>query len=142
MPENDDLRILVAEDDEDDQLLLREALRVLDVKCPVDFVPDGEALLARLRQDTPPQTALVVLDLNMPRMNGHEVLQAIRADDALLHIPVVFLTTSNRPEDVLRSYRLGANAFMTKPTTYEDFVKLMRQVCAYWLGAVQLPRQN
>jgi two-component system response regulator len=132
-------RIVMAEDDEDDQVLVRDALRDSKMATPVDFVADGEALLAYLRQhrDAPP--ALVVLDLNMPRMNGHEALQAIRADVALRHIPVVVFTTSGRAEDILRSYQLGANAYVTKPATYPELVETLRLTLGYWLGVVKLP---
>ncbi len=134
-----DLRIVMAEDDEDDQVLARDALREVGVKTPVDFVADGEALLTYLRQETMINPTLIVLDLNMPRMNGHETLSEIRADSYLPHIPVVVFTTSGRDEDIMMSYRLGANAYITKPSTYDGLVETMRRTVAYWLKEVQLP---
>lgn len=140
MPDHEALRIVIADDDEDDRVLAHDALREAGVRNPLDFVADGEALLAHLRANAASPPALVLLDLNMPRLNGYEALREIRADAALRHLPVVVVSTSRRAEDVLASYRLGASGYLTKPASYAELVEALRRTCAYWLRTVQLPR--
>lgn len=140
------ITILLAEDDADDRLLVKEALsegRVLnDLLC----VEDGEELLDYLRRqgryadpETSPRPGLVLLDLNMPRKDGREALREIKADPDLKRIPVVVMTTSKAEEDVLRSYDLGANSYITKPVTFERLVELMKVMGRYWIEFVELP---
>jgi len=138
--------ILMADDDEDDRLLARDALRQAPVPATLRFVGDGGELLEYLRRErryAPPADApapsLVLLDLNMPRMNGIEALREIRGDPALRRIPVVVMTTSARREDVDRSYELGANSFITKPVSFQELVEVMRSLGRYWGGTVSLP---
>ena len=140
------LTILIADDDEDDRLLARDALRQAPVPAVLRCVEDGGELLEYLRRErryAPPADApapsLVLLDLNMPRMNGLEALREIRGDPALRHVPVVVMTTSERREDVQRSYELGANSFITKPVTFSGLVEVMRSLGGYWGGTVSLP---
>ncbi len=138
--------ILVADDDPEDCQFIKEAL--LDGREPgsLRFVEDGERLLDYLRrsgefsdpQSCPPPS-LVLLDLNMPRKDGREALREIKSDPALRRIPVVVLTTSQAQEDVLRSYDLGANSFVTKPVTFGALAELLKQVASYWLETVELP---
>ncbi len=138
--------ILLAEDDPDDRVLLRDALAegrlVNDLRC----VEDGEELMDYLHhrgryagENAAPRPGLILLDLNMPRKDGREALQEIKADPSLRQIPVVVLTTSQAEEDIFRSYDLGANSFITKPVTFQSMVDLMRSLGRYWLEIVELP---
>ncbi len=143
------LTIVMADDDEDDRLLVRDALAQAPVPATLRFVEDGGELLEYLRRErryAPPAEApapsLVLLDLNMPRMNGMEALREIRGDPALCRIPVVVMTTSSRREDVRRSYELGANSFITKPVTFSGLVEVMRALGHYWGGTVSLPGEG
>jgi CheY-like chemotaxis protein len=142
-------RILMADDDEDDRILTQAALEESQIINPIDFVDNGEELLAYLRREGPYQAlqgtslpGLILLDLNMPRKDGREALQEIREDERLRHIPVVVLTTSQQDEDILKSYGLGANSFITKPVTFEGLVAVMRALKMYWLQIVTLPEDQ
>ena len=145
-PERKGITILLAEDDADDRLLVREALvegRVLnELRC----VEDGEELLDYLRRrgryadpEESPRPGLVLLDLNMPRKDGREALREIKADPDLKRIPIVVMTTSKAEEDIVRSYDLGANSYITKPVTFERLVELMKVLGRYWIEFVELP---
>lgn len=138
--------ILMADDDEDDRLMARDALNEGRVPNELRFVNDGEELLQYLRREGPyadpadsPRPGLVLLDLNMPKVDGREALAAIKADPGLRSIPVVVLTTSKAEEDVLRTYDLGVNSFITKPVTYLGLVEVMKVFTDYWLNIVDLP---
>ena len=138
------IKILLAEDDPDDRLLLQEALQEGRLANELTCVEDGEELLDYLHQrgkwvGGAPRPGLILLDLNMPKLDGREALRAIKADPSLRQIPVVVLTTSKAEEDVLRSYDLGANSFITKPVTFQSMVDLMRVLGSYWLEIVELP---
>ncbi len=138
------IKILLAEDDPDDRLLLQEALQEGRLANELTCVEDGEELLDYLHQrgkwaGGAPRPGLILLDLNMPKLDGREALRAIKADPSLRQIPVVVLTTSKAEEDVLRSYDLGANSFITKPVTFQSMVDLMRVLGRYWLEIVELP---
>ena len=141
----DSITILVAEDDPDDQLLTREALEENRLSNELFFVNDGVELLdylyRRNRYADPASSYpdLILLDLNMPRMDGREALAHIKADPALRRIPVVVLTTSKAEEDVFRSYDLGANSFVIKPVTFERLVAAVRTIAEYWFSIVRLP---
>lgn len=134
----------MADDDPDDRALARDAMNETRVPHELKFVEDGEQLLAYLRHEPPwsaqsVRPAVILLDLNMPRMNGREVLAALKSDPQLRRIPVVVVSTSSATEDVCSSYDLGANSFIVKPETYEELVELLRALGTYWLEAVQLP---
>lgn len=138
--------ILIAEDDVDDQLLIRDALQESGCRNPIYFVNDGEELLEYLRHQGRytdsalyPRPGLIVLDLNMPRMDGREVLGHIKRDRVLRHIPVVVLSTSTAQEDVRNAYDLGANSFLGKPCRFGELVALISAFNNYWLDAVELP---
>ena len=138
--------ILMADDDEDDRLMARDALHEGRVPNELRFVHDGEELLQYLRREGPyadpadsPRPGLVLLDLNMPKVDGREALAAIKADPGLRSIPVVVLTTSKAEEDVLQTYDLGVNSFITKPVTYLGLVEVMKVFTDYWLNIVDLP---
>ena len=140
------ISILMADDDLDDRTFAAEAITESRIDGHLDFVTDGEQLLDYLRRrgqfrnlegDRLPD--LILLDLNMPRMDGREALNAIRADPALRHLPVVILTTSKSDDDVFNSYDIGANSYVIKPSSYEDLVQLMKDIGRYWFRIVELP---
>ena len=136
--------ILIADDDEDDRLMLRDALREAQLEPDLRFVVDGVELMDFLHRRgdyaDAPRPALILLDLNMPRMDGREALAAVKSDADLRKIPVVVLTTSKDATDVDRAYDLGVNAFITKPVTYLGLVEVMKVVTRYWLEIADLPR--
>lgn len=145
--------ILMADDDEDDRLLAREALRESRLANQLFFVEDGEELMNYLHhrgQYTPlnnsseavPRPGLILLDLNMPRKDGREALEEIKADPQLRQIPVVILTTSQAEEDIYHSYDLGANSFITKPVTFSALAEVMKTLSEYWFEIVELPPEE
>ena len=129
--------ILLVEDNQADALLIQEALRQASVHLDVERVPDGEAALRRLRNG--PRPGLVLLDLNLPRMDGRTVLAELKADPDLHTIPVIVLTTSRAEEDVFRTYDLGVSSFITKPVTFAGLVEAMKVLAQYWFEIVELP---
>ncbi len=149
MPANDAVLILMAEDDPDDQLLAREAFEESGPASELRIVPDGQALLDYLRNEGPfsdrrlnPRPALVLMDLNMPRKDGRRALQEIKTDPALRAIPIVVLTTSKAQDDIARSYELGVNSFITKPTKFDSLNEVMRTLRHYWTEVVRLPAET
>ena len=140
--------ILMADDDADDRMLARDAMIESRLANPFYVVEDGQELMDYLRRAgkyatrEAPRPGLILLDLNMPRMDGREALRAIKNDPDLRSIPVVVLTTSKTEEDVLRSYNLGANSFITKPVTFERLVEIVSALGLYWLNIVQLPASS
>ena len=137
------IEVLLVEDDPGDVLMTREAFDDHKLHNTLHVVSDGEQALAFLRQEGPyadsPRPDLVLLDLNLPRKDGREVLAEIKADESLRRIPVVVLTTSEAEEDVLRSYELHANAYVSKPVDFEAFVQVVRQIDDFFLTVVRLP---
>jgi CheY-like chemotaxis protein len=130
-------RILLVEDNPGDAQLVRMAFAEALPSARVSVVTDGEAALVRLRDEGPPD--LLLLDLNLPRLSGHEVLQEIRADAALRRLPVVVLSSSEAEADVTRSYELGANSHVAKPGDVDALFALAETLARYWFGAVTLP---
>ena len=138
----DRMTIILADDDEDDRLLALEALKETGLRANLLTVGDGVELLACLKKraaSSESSPVLVLLDLNMPRMGGHEALAAIKQDPALQSIPVVILTTSKTEEDIYRGYDLGANSFVTKPKSFGALVETMKHFSRYWSETVKLP---
>ena len=137
------IRILLVEDDPGDVLITREALDDGKIVNTLDVAVNGEDALAFLRREGQHADAqrpdLILLDLNLPRLSGAEVLQEIKSDEALRSIPVVVLTTSSAEEDIVRSYRLHANAYVTKPVDLEQFLSVVRQIDAFFFSVVRLP---
>jgi CheY-like chemotaxis protein len=137
------IEVLLVEDDPGDVLMTREAFEDYKVTNQLHVVQDGADAMAFLRREGEyadvPRPDLVLLDLNLPRMDGREVLQAIKSDPALASIPVVVLTTSEAEEDVLRSYSLHANAYVTKPVDFERFIDVVRQIDDFFVTVVRLP---
>jgi len=135
--------VLLVEDDEGDVLMTREAFEYYKIKNRLHVVSDGEQALHFLRKLGPyadaPRPGLILLDVNLPRRSGLEVLAEIKQDPDLLVIPVVMLTTSRAEEDILRSYSLHANAFVTKPVDFEHFIEAIKQIDSFFLQLVCLP---
>ena len=137
------VEVLLVEDNPGDVRLTREALKDSKVLNKLHVVEDGEAALAFLRQEgayaNAPRPDLILLDLNMPRKDGREVLSIIKADENLKQIPVVILTTSDSEEDILKSYNLNANCYVTKPVDFEKFIMVVKAIEEFWLTIVKLP---
>ena len=137
------VQVLLVEDNPGDVNLTRIAMRELRIANELHVVGDGEAALEFLRHQHPyegaPRPSLVLLDLNLPGMPGEEVLEAIKSDPALRRIPVIVLTTSRDEADVLRSYDLHANSFVTKPLDFDEFLQALKAIENFWLTIVELP---
>jgi CheY-like chemotaxis protein len=136
--------ILLVEDNPGDARLTREAFAQSATPRVLHHVRDGEDAMAFLRRQPPhehaPTPDLILLDLNLPRRDGREVLEDIKSDPALMAIPVLVLTSSEAEEDVLRSYRLHANCFVTKPGDLDELTRVVRGIADFWFGIVRLPR--
>ncbi|OHC68666.1 MAG: hypothetical protein A2045_09545 [Rhodocyclales bacterium GWA2_65_20] len=137
-------RILLIEDDPDEAALIVEIHKRGKAENPLEVVNDGVAALAYLRQEGAyagrPLPGLILLDLNLPRMSGCELLAAIKADPRFMHIPVVVLTGSTAEHDVQQAYLLQASCFIAKPTDFDEFAEIVRRIEAFWLSAtVSLP---
>ncbi|HYK30444.1 MAG TPA: response regulator [Streptosporangiaceae bacterium] len=137
------IHVLLVEDDPGDVLITKEAFAENKVRNHLSVVNDGVKALQFLRREADyagaPRPDLILLDLNLPRMDGHEVLANIKSDADLQRIPVVILTTSDAEEDVLRSYDLHANAYVTKPVDFERFLGVVRQIDDFFVSVVKLP---
>jgi len=144
MQSNRPMRFLLVEDSEGDIELTRAAMSEAKVSNEMSVVRDGVEAMAFLRKEGEYADAerpdLILLDLNMPRMDGREVLKAIKEDPCLASIPVVVLTTSNAEQDVLKSYNLHANAYITKPVDFDHFIKVVQTIEEFWLVIVTLPK--
>lgn len=143
------ITILLADDDLDDCLLTRDALAESHLISDLHIVHEGDALLDYLFRRGPygapgaaPRPNIILLDLNMPRMDGREALKQIRSSPDLREIPVVVMTTSRAGEDIFRSFALGANSFVTKPVTFSALVDVMRSLEHYCFGSVHLPQKQ
>ena len=140
------ISILVADDDPDDRMMMAEAFAENRIANVISYVNDGEELIEFLRcegdysnrnpEDLP---GLILLDLNMPKKDGREVLAEIKRDPVLCRIPIVVLTTSRAEEDIIKTYGLGVSSFVTKPLTFEGLVDAVAVICQYWIQIVALP---
>ena len=139
------IEVLLVEDDPGDVMMTREAFQDYKLHNELHVVSDGAEAMAFLRQEGEyvgrPRPDLVLLDLNLPRMDGRQVLEAIKSDPELASIPVVVLTTSENEDDVLRSYSLHANAYVTKPVDFQRFIEVVRQIDDFFVTVVRLPRR-
>jgi CheY-like chemotaxis protein len=141
------ITILICDDDADDRMLTEQALHDAHIANDLRFVEDGEQLLDYLYQrgeyagelGLAPRPGLILLDLNMPKLDGRDALKAMKGDPALHDIPVVVLSTSALDADIVRSYQLGVNSFITKPVTFSGLVDAMNVLGRYWLEIVELP---
>jgi CheY-like chemotaxis protein len=135
--------VLLVEDDEGDVLMTREAFEYYKIRNTLHVVRDGEKALQFLRRldehADAPRPGLILMDLNLPRRDGLEVLAEIKEDPSLRLIPVVILTTSQAEEDILRSYALHANAYVSKPVDFERFIEVIRQIDSFFITVVRLP---
>jgi two-component system response regulator len=135
--------ILLVEDNQDDAALTLRAFQKSDIANPVHVASDGleavEWLEDRTHETEPRLPAVILLDLNMPRMDGFETLERIRLDPKTRHVPVVVLTSSREDIDLVRAYRLGANSYLRKPVDFKEFVEVTRQIGRYWLVLNELP---
>ncbi|MBN3882676.1 MULTISPECIES: response regulator [unclassified Nostoc] len=140
------LTILMADDDEDDGILVREALAESQLPIELYIVSNGEELMDYLyhrgryaNNSKTPHPGLILLDLNMPKIDGLEALKEIKADPQLRQIPVVVLSTSRAEEDIYNTYNLGANSFIIKPVAFASLVEVMKTLVKYWFEIVKLP---
>jgi CheY-like chemotaxis protein len=143
---NSPVRIVVADDDADDRMMIKDAFEESKLSNPVDFVEDGVQLLEYLRRQGPyqhlanqPFPGFILLDLNMPRKDGRTVLKEIKSDPVLHRIPIIILTTSKAEEDIIKTYNLGVNSFICKPVSFDKLVDIVKTVGHYWIEIVALP---
>lgn len=127
-----DKPILLVEDDEVDQMTVKRALKDIHITNRLDIAGDGEEALKFLKDDRNQKPGIILLDLNMPRMNGIEFLTEIKKDAELMRIPVVVLTTSVEEQDKVNSYNLGVSGYMLKPVDYSQFVEVVKTIDLYW----------
>lgn len=143
------IHILVADDDADDRLMIKDAFQESKLTNVIHFVHDGEDLmdylLLRGKYTDPksaPRPGMILLDLNMPKKDGREALKEIKSHPQLKCIPVVILTTSKAEEDIFRTYNLGVNSFITKPLTFDQLVNVLKEFARYWFQIVELPQYD
>src|ERR1043165_1968563 len=138
------VEVLLVEDDPGDELMTREAFEDNKIGNTLHVVRDGEEALdflyRRGEHTEAPQPDLILLDLNLPKYDGRQVLEKIKSDPELVHIPVVVLTTSSAEEDIIRSYKLHANAYVTKPVDLDQFMNAVRQIDEFFVQVVRLPQ--
>lgn len=136
MPNPEVIKVLVVEDNPNDVAIIKRAMRKSDVKCELYFARDGEEALDFLYSqgefEDAPRPDLILLDLNLPKINGLEVLAKIKEDERLKRLPVIVLTISEREEDMVKAYNSGAASYMTKPVDSKDFERLIQTVQEYW----------
>jgi len=137
------LDILLVEDNEDDVIMTMEAFADARISNDIHVVRDGDEALSYLRQKgnyvDVNQPGIILLDINLPKKNGMEVLEEIKADDTLRHIPIIMLTTSDRDEDIVRSFSNGACSYITKPVGFSDFVEVVHKFSVYWALVTHTP---
>ncbi|MFD7709524.1 response regulator [Streptomyces sp. NPDC059785] len=140
------IQVLLVEDDPGDELMTREAFEDNKIRNTLHVVRDGEEALDFLYRAgqfaDAPRPDLILLDLNLPKYDGRQVLERIKSDGDLAHIPVVVLTTSAAEEDILRSYKLHANAYVTKPVDLDQFIAAVRQIDDFFVTVVKLPKSQ
>lgn len=137
---NKAITILICDDDEDDVYLLKSVMEECGIKNPIVYAKNGLEAIANLNSPTlQNKIGLVLLDLNMPKMDGREVLKAVKSDGLLRRIPIVVLTTSSASEDIDNCYSMGANCFITKPASYENFNDTVKTLLKFWTQLSRLP---
>lgn len=140
---SDIIEVLLVEDDPGDVVITQEALAESKLMNTLHVATDGEQALRFLRREgefaDAPRPGLILLDLNLPRVDGHEVLRHVKDDPDLRRIPVVVLTTSQAEEDIVRSYDLHANAYVSKPVDFDRFLEVVRQIDSFYISVVSLP---
>ena len=137
------VEILLVEDKQNDAILAREAFRAVKPEVRLHFAKDGMQCMAYLRKEDAfagaPTPDLILLDLNMPKMDGRDVLLEIAKDERLRHMPVIILTTSSEPGEVLELYRLRCSSYIVKPLDFHEFARIAQSICDYWSTVVNLP---
>jgi len=139
------ITILIADDDADDRFMSKKALQKNKLANDIYFVEDGEELLDYLHRhgkyndSNSPTPDLILLDLNMPRMDGREALRRIKQNPDFRQIPIIMMTTSQEESDIFKTYDLGVNSFITKPVSFEELVEIMQVISTYWFQIVKLP---
>ncbi len=139
------VNILMADDDADDRMLMKEALDENNIVNEMHFVEDGEELVhylykrGRFNKDNTFRPGLILLDLNMPKIDGREALKIIKSDRDLRRIPVVILTTSQSENDIFETYDLGVNSYISKPVHYDQLMQVAKEIADYWFRTVSLP---
>lgn len=138
------ISVLLAEDNEDDVVIMKDAFEQANMINLIHVVNDGDEVMAYLRNegayrdmDLP---GLILLDINMPKKNGFEVLEEVKNDPDLKHIPIIMLTTSSRDEDIAKSYKNGACSYITKPVHFNKFIDVMKQFAVYWALVSKIPK--
>ncbi len=140
------IRILMADDDADDRYLTKEAFKENHLLNDLRFVENGEELIDYLFQrgqfnaENAPRPGIILLDLNMPKIDGRQALEIIKREEALRSIPVIILTTSSSETDIVKSYDLGVNSFISKPVTFDELINVVKELGKYWFGIVELPK--
>ena len=146
MKTNNNIEILLVEDNPGDVRLTLEALKAGKIYNKVNVLTDGEQAVAYLKRKNGfaerPLPDLILLDLNLPRLSGREVLEIIKDDDELKHIPVIILTTSKAEDDILKSYQHHANCYITKPVDFEQFLIVIKKLEDFWFSIVKIPHKN
>lgn len=146
MSESQPIKILLVEDSRADARLIVEVFKEERIAVDVEIVRDGEAAMSYLRREgeysEKPLPDLILLDLNMPKKDGREVLAEVKADEHLKSIPIVILTTSQSEEDILKSYNLQASCYVTKPIDLEQFTKIIKALDGFWFSAVRFPPKS
>jgi chemotaxis family two-component system response regulator Rcp1 len=140
------IEVLLVEDNPGDVRLTQESFREANTRIHLQVASDGVEAMAFLRREGnythAPRPDLILLDLNLPKMDGHEVLAHIKSDDSLKKIPTIILTTSNAEADIVKSYQLQANCYLTKPAQLDEFEDLLKIVNEFWITKVKLPQQR
>ncbi len=138
-------RILLVEDSPSDQIIIQRSIEDGRIACDLTIAENGKQALQMLQRQEPHQATfselpdLIMMDINMPIMNGKETLQAIRKDKLIKHIPIIMLTTSSHEKDVMESYQLGVNAYLTKPISDDGFIDIVAHIEHFWLELAVLP---
>ncbi|PLK42203.1 MULTISPECIES: response regulator [Emticicia] len=135
------LSILIADDDEDDKFLLKSAFEESGIEAPLSFVDNGQELVDFLHK-AKKLPSIILLDLNMPKKDGREALKEIKENPKFRSIPILILTTSNSPEDIKNCYFLGANCFITKPSTFEGLMKMIGELNKFWFNIASIPTKH
>lgn len=140
------INVLLVEDNEDDIVIMKDAFDDVLTMNIKKVVNDGVEAMAFLRKENGYKQAaepcLIILDINMPKMNGFEVLEAVKSDQNLKHIPIVMLSTSNREEDIMNSYKKGASSYVSKPVDYNEFTEVIEKFAMYWSHVSKIPKVN
>ena len=140
------IHILLIEDNEGDILLTKEALNQVMLPTTISVAKDGKEAINYLEKIAPYVNSLIpdiiLLDINLPKMNGHEVLKYLKTNNKFKHIPVIMFTTSSAEKDILESYKNYANCYITKPVEVDDFLNVIKSIENFWISIIQLPHTN